>query len=254
MRCLVWFVSVVALLLSGVALHGQETPGNAAAQDVHMLAGPIAKAVDLVKAPELFHHLNDTRCPSEGLSCGPLDFSGKARYFAGQSFGPGALVAPLLWSAPVLAKPPDHYPKDWRHGAGAMGRLYVNALTFQTTAQTGKFLTAAVFHEDPRYWTSSSRNPFVRAMHAIAFAAFARSDSGRTTVAISNFVASASAGFVGNAYLPNGYSDTSHAFNRMAIEFSSFAVTNLAQEFTPEFRRLGKRLHLPGFMLPSGSK
>ena len=87
--------------------------------------------------------------------------------------------------------------------------------------------------------------------HAIAFTAFDRSDSGRTTFALSNFVASASAGFVGNAYLPRGYNDASHGINRMGIEFGSLAVTNLAQEFTPEFRWLGKRMHLPGFMLPN---
>jgi hypothetical protein len=91
-------------------------------------------------------------------------------------------------------------------------------------------------------------------MHAVVFTAFDRSDSGRTTFAISNFLASASAGFVGNAYLPHGYNDTSHAVSRMGIEFGSIAVSNLAQEFTPEFRRLGQRMHLPGFMLPSAPK
>ena len=88
-------------------------------------------------------------------------------------------------------------------------------------------------------------------MHAVVFTAFDRSDSGHTTFALSNFVASASAGFVGNAYLPRGYNDTSHAVSRMGIEFGSLAITNLAQEFTPEFRWLGKKMHLPGFMLPS---
>jgi len=235
--------------MSGVALHGQQTRGDAAGPDDAQwkvpMAVPWANAVDHVEAPELAPR------PLDPLSCARLDFAGKARYFAGHSFGIGAFVGPLFWSAPVLANPPAHYPKDWRQGVGALGRLYGDALVFQTAAQSGKFVTGVVFHEDPRYSASSSRDPFARAMHAIAFTAFDKSDSGRTTFAISSFVASASAGFVGNAYLPRGYNATSHGVNRMGIEFGSLAVTNLAQEFTPEFRWLGKRIHLPGFMLPN---
>lgn len=256
MKNLVSFVAVVPLLVSGVAIHGQEARGGAALQhdpqcEAPIPAGARTKSVELVEAPPLSHGLDDCGDRSDMLACDRLDFAGKARYFAVHSFGPGAFVGPLLWSAPILAKPPAHYPNDWRRGAGALGRLYGDALAFQTTAQTGRFLTGAAFHEDPRYSASSRRNPFGRAMHAVVFTAFDRSDSGRTTFALSNFVASASAGFVGNAYLPRGYNDTSHAISRMGLEFSSIAITNLAQEFTPEFRWLGKRMHLPGFMLPS---
>ncbi len=120
-------------------------------------------------------------------------------------------------------------------------------------AQSGKFLAEIAFREDPRYLASSSENIFSRAMHALIFTAFNRSDSGRTTIALSNFAASASAGFVGTSYLPRGYGDVNHAVNRMAIEFGSMAVGNLAQEFTPEFRHLGRKLHAPNFMLPKPS-
>ena len=256
MRSLVSFVAVVPLLASGVALHGQQARADAvglgdAQLEAPMPAGPSARTVDLVEAPELSHGVNDSRCRSDVLSCDRLGFAGKARYFALHSFGPGAFVGPLVWSAPILAKPPVHYPKDWRQGAGALGRLYGDALAFQTTAQIGKFLTGAALHEDPRYSASSSRNPFERVLHAIAFTAFDRSDSGHTTFALSNLAASASAGFVGNAYLPHGYNDTSHAVSRMSLEFGSLAVGNLAQEFNPEFRRLGKKMHLPGSIVPS---
>ena len=251
------FVAVVGLLFSGVALHGQQGRGDAAGLDDAQSeapppAGSSAKAADRVEVL-VSGGANDSRCPSDVLSCERLRLAGKARYFAVHSFGPAAFVGPLLWSAPILANPPAHYPKDWRQGAGALGRLYGDALAFQTAAQTGQFLAGAAFHEDPRYSASYSRNPFKRALHAVAFTAFDRSDSGRTTFAVSSFAASVSAGFVGNAYLPHGYNDTSHAGNRMVIEFSSLAVTNLAQEFTPEFRWLGKRMHLPQFMLPSVS-
>lgn len=249
-------VAVVPLLVSVVALHGQEAREGAVAQDdgqaeATIPAGARPNAPELVEVPAYSHGLDDSQCPSDVPGCGRLSFAGKVRYFAAQSFGPGAFVGPLLWSAPILANPPAHYPDDWRRGAGARVRLYGDALAFQTAAQTGRFLAGAVFHEDPRYWHASRRNPFERAMHAVVFTAFDKSDSGHTTLAISNFVAAASAGFVGNAYLPPGYDDTSHAVTRMGIGFGTLAIPNLAQEFTPEFRWLGKKMHLPEFMLPS---
>ena len=83
-------------------------------------------------------------------------------------------------------------------------------------------------------------------LHAITFAAFDRSDSGRTTVAASNFLGAAAGGFVGNAYLPLGYDDPSHAVTRMGIQFGFFVAENLVDEFRPELQHLRKTLHLPG--------
>src|ERR1051326_7445402 len=135
-KYLVSFIAVVPLLMSGVALHGQETQVDAAGQDdaqcnVPMLAMPHANAVDHVAAPELNHRLNDTTCLPDLESCGRLDVAGKARYFADRSFGVGPFVGPLLWSAPILANPPAHYPKGWRQGAGRWVGCTVMRLCFK---------------------------------------------------------------------------------------------------------------------------
>jgi hypothetical protein len=124
--------------------------------------------------------------------------------------------------------------------------LYGDALALQTVQQTSRFLTGLALHEDLRYFAAAGRNPFRRSLHAITFAAFDRSDSGRTTVAVSNFLSSAAAGFVGNAYLPRGYNDSSHAVTRMEFQFGFIVVENLVEEFRPELRQLRRTLHLPG--------
>jgi hypothetical protein len=139
-------------------------------------------------------------------------------------------------------------------GAAAFGRLYGDALAFQTAAQTGRFLTGAALHEDPRYSRSTSHNQLIRTMHAIVFTAFDRSDSGHTTLALSNVAGAASAGFVGNAYLPRGYNDTSHAVTRTGIAFGSFGLTNLGIEFSPELRRITRGLHLPTFLVSQAER
>jgi len=148
-------------------------------------------------------------------------------------------------AVPEFAKPSAGYPTQWRKGPAAFGRLYGDALALETVQQTSRFLTGLALHEDLRYFPAASRNPLRRALHAITFAAFDRSDSGRTTLAASNFLSSAAGGFVGNAYLPRGYNDTSHAVTRMGIQFGFIVAENLVNEFRPELRQMRKALRLP---------
>lgn len=177
---------------------------------------------------------------------GHPDRTQKAGCFAHRSLGIGTFVGPLFMAVPGMAKPPAGYPRQWRKGPAAFGRLYGDALALQTAQQTGRFLAALALHEDLRYFPDVSGNPLRRALHAITFAAFDRSDSGRTTPAVSNFAGAAAGGFVGNTYLPRGYNDTSHAVQRMELQFGFIVAENLVNEFKPELRQLRKALRLAG--------
>jgi hypothetical protein len=185
--------------------------------------------------------------PKDKDPCGGyLDSTRKANCFAHRSLSIGTLIGPLFMAVPEIAKPTAGYPKQWRQGPAAFGRLYGDALALQTVQQTSRFLAGVALHEDLRYYPATSRNPLRRAFHAITFAAFDQSDSGRTTLAASNFLGSAAGAFVGYAYLPRGYNDTSHAVTRMEFQFGFFLAENLVNEFRPELRHLQKTLHLPG--------
>ena len=235
-------IGMMALLFSGAALHGQQTG-----------AGSVDDAVNPKKAPDPCSCQLETK-DVNALCSSRLSVSAKALYFWRRSFSPGAFVSPLFTAGPELVKPPIHYPKPWRDDGAAFGRLYGDALAFQTAAQTGRFLTGLAFHEDPRYASSANQNPLARALHAIAFTAVDKSDSGHATFAIANFVGAASAGLVGTTYLPAGYNDSSHALDRMGIALASFAASNLASEFSPELRKVGKRLHLPHLILGTAER
>lgn len=252
-----WMISIVVVIAATAPLDAQEAATGVTAASV-LPDGPWpaikgGKAVDFVdhdKCVDSRHYRDDDDCCTSGKFCdNRMNLCEKLQYFAHHSFGPGTFIGPLFTAGPQMANPPAHYPGQWRHGAAAFGKLYGDALAFETAQQTGRFLTGVVLHEDPRYLVSSSHRPFVRTMHAILFTAFDKSDSGRTTLAFSNFAGAASAGFVGNAYLPRGYNDTGHAITRTGIAFGSFAVTNLGIEFGPELRRIGRGLHLPKFLL-----
>ena len=248
-------ISLAAVISAAAPLMARKRTGVTAASVLPDGPSPAIKgggavdSVDLEKCVDSRHYLDHESRASGEFCDSRLKFSEKLQYFAHHSFGPGTFIGPLFTAAPEIANPPAHYPSQWRRGAEAFEKLYGDALAWETAQQTGRFLTGVVLHEDPRYLVSSSHKPFVRAIHAVLFTAFDKSDSGRTTLALSNFGGAASAGFVGNAYLPRGYNDTSHAITRTGIAFGSFAVTNLGIEFSPELRRIGRELHLPKFLL-----
>ncbi len=211
-------------------------PGTCPAQSAP--AAPPASANPLNPAME---------APKDKDPCGGhLDSTRKADCFVHRSLSVGTFVGALFMAVPEFANPPAGYPTQWRKGPAAFGRLYGDALALETAQQTSRFLTGLALHEDLRYAPAASRNPLRRALHAITFAAFDRSDSGRTTLAASNFLGAAAAGFVGNAYLPRGYDDPAHAVTRMGIQFGFFVAENLVNEFRPELRQLRRTLHLPG--------
>jgi hypothetical protein len=119
-------------------------------------------------------------------------------------------------------------------------------------------LTSVALHEDPRYVRSNSKNPLMRTMHAVAFTFIDKTDSGRNTIAFSNFAGAAAGGVVGSAYLPHGYNDLTHAQQRMAAQFASIAIQNIAAEFQPQWGPLVRKLRinkiLPEWWVPHREK
>lgn len=241
MKKAVLILVTAASVLSGAAL-GQQLGDNTVASST-----PVAN----VSTGEVII-LKDASVPLIGAESSRV--TTKFRYFEQHSLKSGAFVSALFTAGAEMAKPPAQYPREWRDGASGFGRLYGDALASQTAAQSGRFVAAVALHEDLSYSKSTSRNPFARAVHAIVFTAFDKSDSGRTIPAFSNFAGAASAGFVGTGYLPRAYNDPSHALNRTTIAFAGFAVTNLASEFSPELRSMGRRLHLPKVVLGTPDK
>jgi hypothetical protein len=173
-----------------------------------------------------------------------LSFGDKFTIYAHQAFGPPALIFPAFKAGMGLANPTKHYPREWKDGAGAFGRLYGDSIAMVASQRTARFLTGVALHEDPRYVRSTSTNPLARTMHALAFTFIDKTDSGRNTIAFSNFAGAAAGGFVGQVYLPHGYNDLSHAEQRMAAQFMSIAIQNIAAEFQPQWGPLVRKLHI----------
>jgi hypothetical protein len=176
---------------------------------------------------------------SNAQSSGP---EGKFSYYVNETYlNPSVFTGPAFRAGIRMANPPGkgatQYPPEWRQGAGAFGRNYGDAFAQRVTFQTARFATGVITHEDPRYIPSSSRNVLARSLHALTFTFVDRSDSRRAMPAFSNFVGATAAGFVGNAYLPSGFNNATHAGQRATLQFGFTAAGNLFREFAQQMPR-----------------
>jgi len=161
------------------------------------------------------------------------------------TFSPSAFIFPATESAIIMAAPPHKYPPEWLDGPGGFGRNYGAEFVRHTAGGMTHFAVAAIDREDPRYFPSTSTNPLKRTVHALMFTVIDQSDSGRRTLAVSNFAGSAAAGAIGMTFYPDGFDDVTHAYQRAAIEFSTYGSHNLTAEFSPEITRLLRKCHVP---------
>jgi hypothetical protein len=177
-----------------------------------------------------------------GSSAQSSSLEGKFSYYVDETYlNPSVFTAPAFRAGIRMANPPGkvatEYPPGWRQGAEAFGRNYGDAFAQRVTFQTARFATGVITHEDPRYIPCSSHNVLARSLHALTFTFVDRSDSGRLMPAFSNFVGATAAGFVGNAYLPSGFNNTTHAGQRASLQFGFTAAGNLFREFAPQMPR-----------------
>ncbi|WP_158792094.1 hypothetical protein [Granulicella sp. L60] len=179
-----------------------------------------------------------------------MDFGGKFRYIIEPNFGPRSLILSAFNAGIRMANVPDHYSHEWHSGAQAYGRLYGDSFARNGADSIARFSTSVLLHEDPRYHRSQSTFFPQRLGHAIAFTFVDRTDGGRPTIAVSNFAGAAAGGFIGNAYLPAGFDDLTHAGQRSTVLFGGRAAQNIAAEFAPELGRFLMKVHLPHLPMP----
>ena len=178
----------------------------------------------------------------------PLTAEGKFSVYVHRTFGPPALILPAFGASLSMLNPPSHYPREWKDGAQAFGRHYGNTVATATARETASMLASVALHEDPRYRPSGGTNVLYRAFHALSYTVVDRTDSGKRTIAVSNFAGAAAGGLVGIAYLPNGFTDAAHTQQRMAMQFATIAIHNLAAEFQPQWGPIMKKLRITNLL------
>jgi hypothetical protein len=212
-------------------LGGQELPDAPKPQQDRAQRSSSTDQLPAILAPQISR---------ERLSAGD-----KVRLYAHQAFNPLALVPPVFTAAITMANPPDRYPREWKDGGEAFGRLYGDGLARREAQQAATMLVGVMAGEDPRYLPSTSHATLGRVTHALVFVFIDKSDSGKNMPAVSTFAGAAANGFTGMAYLPRGYRDVTHAGQRSALALLGFGASNVANEFCPQWGPLVEKLHLP---------
>lgn len=172
----------------------------------------------------------------------------KFQIYVYQNYGPQNFILPAFSASFAMLHPPSGYPHDWVDGGEAFGRWYGDVFVSSTVNRTARVLAQVALHEDPRYVPSSSKNVIMRISHALAFTFIDKTDSGRNTFALSNFVGAATGGFVGISFLPQGHNDVTHAEQRSLRGLETIAVRNIVTEFRPEWEPTLKRIHIPSIL------
>jgi hypothetical protein len=166
------------------------------------------------------------------------------------TYGPRAVVSPMISSGIAMARPNYNYPNDWHQGMQGFARQYGSRMGTKAAFETARFGTAAMLHEDFRYRPSGKTGFFPRTAYAIGFAFVDRSDGGHPRLALANFAGAAAGGFVPNAWLPDGFNDWQHGGTRMGTKFGGFVIQNATREFAPEIYKAFHKGHLPFPRLP----
>ncbi|HYX53468.1 MAG TPA: hypothetical protein VE783_08445 [Candidatus Limnocylindrales bacterium] len=169
----------------------------------------------------------------------------KFRYYTQQAFRPGIYFADAFYTGLTMANPPGRYPPNWKNGAEGFARNYGDFLGGWAAVQMGKFTTSCLLHEDARYIPSASSSMRKRIEHALVSVVLDRSDLGQPRFAVANFAGAFAGGFVGNAYLPDHYSDLVNGMKRTGYGLWGVGSSNLADEFQPEIKKILRKLHVP---------
>jgi len=115
-------------------------------QVANLTDGP--QAQDQSNLPSSSSHLQDENSAVLFLpvkSSRSLSFGDKFTIYAHQTFGPPALILPAFKAGMGMANPTKHYPREWKDGAGAFGRLYGDSIAMVTSQRTARFLTGVAF-------------------------------------------------------------------------------------------------------------
>ncbi len=180
----------------------------------------------------------------------PLTLKVKLENYAVITYGPRAVVSPMISAGIGMARPNYNYPNDWHQGMQGFARQYGSRMGTKAAFETARFAAGALLHEDFRYRPLGEAGFFPRVGHAIGFAFVDRSDSGHPRLALANFAGAAAGGFVPSAWLPDGFNDWQHGGQRMGSKFGGMVIQNITREFAPEIYRALHKGHLPFPRLP----
>ncbi len=136
----------------------------------------------------------------------------------------------------------DQITGQWyQYGGGMQGwgkRLGATIADTESRRFIQTFLLSNIFHQDPRYFYSTQKNPIARAWYAATRVLITRTDSGGETLNTSELFGALCATSLQNAYYPGYNRGLNQTIGRFTGALTSDATSKLIREFTPDFKRI----------------
>lgn len=132
-----------------------------------------------------------------------------------------------------LAQATDSYP-EFRQGAAGFGRYYWHAYADQAVGNYfTQFIVPVATREDPRYYVRGHGSFFSRTGYALSRMFVTRTDSGDSTVNLSEIIGSGAAVGVSSRYYPAPERTWTKTGHRWLTHAGIDAGMNVLQEFWP---------------------
>jgi hypothetical protein len=134
-------------------------------------------------------------------------------------------------------------PPEWGQGSEAYAIRFASSEGFTAAHNAIGLGFDIAFHLDPRYRRMPEGRFGPRLWNAVSQTFIANKDSGGKTINVSEIAGNFGAGFVSNAWHPEGYNSTGDALTRGALGLAYHSAKNVLREFLPNLLHPGK--HAP---------
>jgi hypothetical protein len=142
----------------------------------------------------------------------------------GTFFGQGVSAGFSQW---------ENSPSEWGQGGSGYGKRFGNNMAFNAVQSTLQHGTAAVVHEDNRYFASGKATVAGRLGYALASPVTARKKNGRRTISVSGITGIVGASVISRAWSPPSWQGAGNVAITMALTYATGAGMNVAREFVP---------------------
>jgi hypothetical protein len=133
-----------------------------------------------------------------------------------------------------------HRPKEWQLGAEGYGMRFGSGYAQRITRETLMYSSAALLHEDNRYFRSTDTTNGGKLKHAIMSTFLTHKDDGSTRFAYTRMGSMLGASLISRTWQPNSTGAVSSAFMNFGTSVAVAAGFNVAKEFLPRKLRFIK--------------
>lgn len=199
-------------------------------------AGSVGSATEAKQSKRILGIFPNYRAVSADTQLPPLSLKNKFWLATQDSFDYSSFVTAGMLAGISQAK---NSTPEFRQGSKGYGRYYWHAVADQAV---GNYLTEAIFpavtREDPRYYTLGHGGFLKRTRYAVSRSLVTRTDSGRSTINISEIVGNGAGAGISNLYYPSRERTWTKTGQKWITQIALDGVFNIVKEFWPDVNHL----------------